>query len=248
MSVASEAAHGGARLPRRVRPELLDELPAHDPRAVRSRRDLRLINRIMAARSLLVRALDQVLAAPPRRLVELGTGDGSLLLALARKRARRWPNVQAALLDMQPVVAAHTLAAFAALGWRAEIVDADVLDWTAKAHEGEPDAVVIANLFVHHFEGERLERLLAGIAARSRAFVCCEPRRGWLPLAGSHLLGVIGCNEITRHDAVLSVHAGFRGQELSAAWRRALGARAAQWRLHESAAGAFSHVFAAART
>jgi hypothetical protein len=247
VSVASEAAHGGARLPRRVRPELLDELPAHDPRAVRSRRDLRLLNRIMAARSLLLSALDRMLASPPRRLVELGTGDGSLLLAIARKRARRWPDVHAALLDMQPVVTADTLAAFTALGWRAEIVAADVLDWSARAHEGDRDAVAIANLFVHHFEGERLERLLAGIAARCRAFVCCEPRRGWLPLAGSHLVGLIGCNEITRHDAVLSVHAGFRGEELSTAWRRALGPAAAEWHLHESAAGAFSHVFAAVR-
>jgi hypothetical protein len=247
VSAALKAAHGAARLPRRVRPELLDELPAHDPRAVRSRRDLRLLNRIMAARSLLLRALDHALAAPPRRLVELGTGDGNLLLAIARKRARRWPHVHAALLDMQPVVSADTLAAFAALGWRAEIVAADVLDWSTRAHDEGRDAVAIANLFVHHFEGERLERLLAGIAARCGAFVCCEPRRGWLPLAGSHLVGLIGCNAITRHDAVLSVHAGFRGEELSTAWRRALGADAAEWRLHESAAGAFSHVFAAVR-
>jgi len=246
VSVALHEPHGGARLPRRVRPELLDELPPDDPRAVRSRRDLRLVNRIMGTRSLLLRALDAALDAPPRAIVELGAGDGRLLLALAGKRARRWPAAHAGLLDMQPVVAPDTLAAFRGLGWSAEVIAADVLDWLAR-----PDAsadVVVANLFVHHFDGERLERLLAGIAARARAFVCCEPRRGWLPLAGSHLMGLIGCNEITRHDAVLSVHAGFRGAELSAAWRRALPGGAGSWRLRESAAGAFSHVFMATRT
>ena len=246
MSVALHEPDGGARLPRRVRPELLDELPADDPRAVRSRRDLRMLNRIMGTRSLLLRALDGALATPPRGIVELGAGDGRLLLALARKRAHRWPGVHASLLDMRPVVAPDTVAAFRALGWAADVVAADVFDWLARPDAGD-DAVVVANLFVHHFEGERLDRLLAGIAARARAFVCCEPRRGWLPLAGSHLLGLIGCNDVTRHDAVLSVHAGFNGDELSAAWRRALPRGAGEWRLHESAAGAFSHVFAATR-
>lgn len=245
MSAALQA-RGGARLPRVVRPELLDELAADDPRAVRSRRDLRVVNRIMGTRSLLLRALDAALGEPPRTIVELGAGDGRLLLALAAKRARRWPGTHARLLDMQPVVTPDTLVAFRELGWSADVIETDVLDWLASRDAGEPD-VVIANLFVHHFEGERLEQLLAGVAARARAFVCCEPRRGWLPLAGSHLLGVIGCNEITRHDAVLSVHAGFRGGELSAAWRRALPRNASAWRLRESGAGAFSHLFTATR-
>ena len=246
MSVALHEAERGARLPRRVLPELLDELPPDDPRAVRSRRDLHLVNRIMGTRALLLRALDAALDVPPRTIVELGAGDGRMLLGLAAKRARRWPGARAGLLDMQPVVAAETLAAFRELGWPAEVVAADVFDWLARTDGGAAD-VVVANLFVHHFEGERLERLLYGIAARARAFVCCEPRRGWLPLAGSHLLGLIGCNEITRHDAVLSVHAGFRGDELSAAWRRAVPKSAGEWRLRETAAGAFSHVFTATR-
>jgi len=245
VSVARHEAESGARLPRRVRRELLDELPPDDPRAVRSRRDLRLVNRIMGARSLLLRALDAALDSPPRAIVELGAGDGRLLLALAAKRARRWPGTRAALLDMQPVVTQDTLAEFRELGWTAEAIEGDVFDWLARA-DADAD-VVVANLFVHHFEGERLERLLAGIGARARAFVCCEPRRGWLPLAGSHLLGLLGCNEITRHDAVLSVHAGFRGDELSAAWRHALPRGAGTWRLRESAAGGFSHVFTATR-
>jgi hypothetical protein len=245
VSVSLQEPDNGARLPRRVRPELLDALPADDPRAVRSRRDLRLVNRIMGTRLLLLRALDAALAAPPRTIVELGAGDGRLLLALAAKRARRWPAAHAGLLDMQPVVVPDTVAAFDELGWSAEVIATDVFDWLAR-----PDAdadVIVANLFVHHFDGERLERLLAGIAARARTFVCCEPRRGWLPLGGSHLLGLIGCNDVTRHDAVLSVHAGFRGDELSGAWRRALPSGAREWRLYESAAGAFSHIFRATR-
>ena len=101
---------------------------------------------------------------------------------------------------------------------------------------------MIANLFVHHFDGMALTELLRGVAARTNAFIACEPRRGWLPLAASHLIGLIGANEVTRGDSVASVHAGFRDRELSDAWPAARG-----WQLHEQAAGPFSHCFVAQR-
>jgi hypothetical protein len=46
-------------LPRRVTPELLDGLPADDPRAKRSRQDLRRIHQAMATLSIATRALDR---------------------------------------------------------------------------------------------------------------------------------------------------------------------------------------------
>ncbi|HYN27525.1 MAG TPA: hypothetical protein VES94_04440, partial [Burkholderiales bacterium] len=70
-------------LPRRVEPELLDELGADDPRAQRSRDDLRRIHRAMAALSVLKRALDAATTgSSPQTIVELGAGDGSLMLRL----------------------------------------------------------------------------------------------------------------------------------------------------------------------
>ena len=42
---------------RRVEPELLDELPASDPRAVRSRQDLRRVNAWMGNARIMARAL-----------------------------------------------------------------------------------------------------------------------------------------------------------------------------------------------
>ena len=44
-------------LPREVPPEVLDELPEDDPRAVASRRDLRRVHRAMGSRAILLRAL-----------------------------------------------------------------------------------------------------------------------------------------------------------------------------------------------
>jgi hypothetical protein len=243
MSASTHAAEAATRWPRRVVAELLDALPPDDPRARRSRRDLRRVNGLMRHSALLARALDAVVAASPLRLVELGAGDGTLLLALARRRASRWPEAVVTLLDAQPSVTPKTLAALRSIGWAVEVAAADAIEWLAQPPQRR-NAVVLANLFVHHFEGERLARLLAGIAAHAQAFVCCEPRRARVALLGSHLLWAIGCNDVTRHDAIVSVHAGFRDRELSAEWRRAAGAG---WHLDETPAGAFSHLFAARR-
>ena len=78
---------------------------------------------------------------------------------------------------------------------------------------------------------------------RTERFFACEPRRARLALVGSHLIGVIGANSVTREDAVLSVHAGFQGKELSALWPGEPG----QWDVKEYSAGLFSHCFCAER-
>ena len=243
MNASAQSAEQRARWPRRVVAELLDELPPDDPRAVRSRRDLRVVNRIMGHAGMLMHALDAVATHQPLRLVELGAGDGTLLLRLAQRRARRWPKAVVTVLDAQPSVTPATLAALRAVGWTVEVIAADVFEWLEQP-PADRGAIVLANLFVHHFEGERLARLLAGVAAHARAFVCCEPRRARLALLGSHMLWAIGCNDVTRHDAVVSVHAGFRERELSAEWLRAAGSG---WDVDERPAGAFSHLFVARR-
>jgi hypothetical protein len=226
-------------------PEWLDTLAADDPRALRSRGDLRRINRLMAAQSLLGKSLYALLeAAPGAPLVELGAGDGSVALRLAQRLSGRWPSATLDLLDLQPCIRAATFTGFRSTGWNVRVIRADVLDWLAKppAAGGTARPIVFANLFVHHFEGARLQSLLAGIAARAHAFVCLEPRRSSSALLGSHLLGALGCNDVTRHDAVVSVRAGFSGRELSACWPDSGG-----WTLGESAAGVFGHRFQAVR-
>jgi hypothetical protein len=127
----------------------------------------------------------------------------------------------------------------------------DVLDWAAAATDPLlPDSttarwdLIVANLFLHHFEDADLAGLLAAIAARGDRLFACEPRRAWLALAGSHLLGVIGVNAVTRADAVLSVHAGFHRGGAHARCGRSAGA---EWQVQEYPAGLFSHCFRAAR-
>jgi SAM-dependent methyltransferase len=234
-------------LARILEPETLDHLAPDDPVARRSRRDLRRVNRFMGARAILERALGRVVAptrAAPLRIIELGCGDGLLMLDLARAAGAGTPlqDVHLTLLDMQPIVEAPTLAAYAAAGWRVESLTTDVLAWATNPLDDERWDVVVANLFLHHFEGAALRTLLAGCARRADALAVCEPRRSRFALVAAHLIFFLGANAVTRRDGVLSVRAGFIGDELSRAWPIASG-----WQFDEYDDGLFTHCFCAQR-
>ena len=173
-------------------------------------------------------------------ITELGAGDGHFLLRVAQAISPRRPDVRATLLDRQPNVSPETLAHFSTLGWRADTVIANVFNWPPAAEAG---GIVIANLFLHHFATAQLLELLRLISQRATVFIALEPRRAAWPLFCSRLLWVIGCNDVTRHDAVVSVRAGFSGQELSALWPDQ-----SNWQLIEKPVGMFSHQFIARRT
>lgn len=221
---------------RLVEPEILDVLSPDDPRARASRRDLKRINAFMLQSRIMARALCAL--PPPRTLVDLGSGDGQFLLAVARRMARRWRGVTVSLVDQQNIVTEDTRAGFKALGWACETVPADVFDYLARMKEAD---IVTANLFLHHFPAPALQRLLANVAGAARGFVACEPRRSPLAILGSKLVFVLGANDVSRHDAVASVRAGFAGNELSALWP------ATGWSCRETWAPPFTHLFVAHR-
>lgn len=240
-------------MPRTVSPEALDHLPVTDPAARRSRQDLARVHRAMSTRAIVTHAWQRLVSARrsrhPLRVLELGCGDGTLLLGVARALAPEWQKVRLTLLDRQKLVSATTLSGYAQLGWTVHVVTQDVLDWAALPASADATAtcdrwdLISTSLFLHHFQGSALDSLLGAVAARADRFFACEPRRAWLALAGSHLVGALGVNAVTRQDAVLSVQAGFRGREISELWP----APAAAWRCDEHAAGLFCHSFSAQR-
>ena len=225
-----------------VEPELLDELPPDDPRAIRSRRDLRRVNVLMRNHTIMASAL-QIGANryTPRQIVDLGAGDGDFFLRIARRLAQSWTGVCFTLLDRQNIVSPATLMEFEKLGWRAESVTADVRNWpqTASATSVE---VVAANLFLHHFSNAQLAQLFRAVSLSARLFVAVEPHRAAWPLLCSRLLWTVGSNVVTQHDALVSVRAGFAGDEISALWPVG-----DEWILTEKSVGLFSHVFIAQR-
>jgi hypothetical protein len=204
-----------------LEPEWLDELPHADPRALRSRRDLVRVNALMGNARIVAGELARVEGL--RSIAEIGSGDGAFMRSVLRNLER--DDLEVHLVDRQPV----------------GTITADVFEWLADDASPRVDAIV-ANLFLHHFDSEDVARMFTLIASRARAFIACEPRRSAIALTGSRLLGLVGCNDVTRHDAVVSVRAGFADGELASLWPRGEG-----WTCEERARGLFSHSFVARR-
>ena len=225
---------------RSVQPEILDALPPDDPRAIHSRRDLRKINAIMRHAPFIAGVMR---AAPqmPQIVVELGAGDGSLLLNVARRLGSPASRVRAFLVDRRPSVSDDACGEFRRLGWDVESCAADVFDWLARTPMESAD-VMLANLFLHHFRDDDLRALLSASATRTSRFIACEPRRSRTALAGVALMPLIGCNAVTRHDGGISVRAGFRDGELRALWPDNR-----EWQITERRKGLFSQTFVARR-
>jgi SAM-dependent methyltransferase len=192
---------------RKIRPEILDSLPPDHPDARASRRDLRLINRIMGNHRWIESVLPPFLR-PGERVLELGAGDGEL----GRRLAAR--GIQVDGLDIGP---------------RPD-------DWPPGRawHRGnlrEFDgygkyAAVVGNLIFHHFDSGSLADLGRRLEPAVRIVVACEPSRSRLSQFLFGALGpVFGANRVTRHDGRVSIAAGFRGGDLA----RALGLDKASW-------------------
>lgn len=178
---------------RNVVPEILDELSADDPEAIRSRTDLRRINAVMGNYRWIARQMDQHTAT---QWLELGAGDGSI--------ARQFPAPDqrcVTAIDLAPRPP-HWPDQWA---WES----GDLFAMKMPTVGG-----VIANLFLHHFEAPALDEIGDQIR-RTGASVCIfsEPARRRL----HHIQGALAhplINRVTRHDMHVSIDAGFRGDEL----------------------------------
>lgn len=204
-----------------VEPEILDGLAADDPAAVASRRDLRLINRIMGNTRWLRRAL-MLKVRPQDLVVELGAGDGALGLSLA------WDGEYTGL-DLAPMPPAWP----ENFDWVQEDFFTQNSDASARLQGA---SVVIGGLSLHHFSEEKL-RELGQLIRGARLLIFCEPaRRGWHIWQGK-LLRVLGINHVTQHDLPVSVRAGFLGNELA----EMLGLDLSDWsvRVHTTFFGAY---------
>ncbi len=225
---------------RSVKPELLDYLSPCDPSAIRSREDLKRVNAWMANPALVANEID-TLANRPQRWLELGAGDGSFLLQVLR-RIRPQSNREITLLDQQSLLPEKVSELYGILGASVQLQQRNVLDWADEAGTEHYD-VVFCNLFLHHFREPELKLIFARISRCAEFFTACEPRRSRMSALMTRFLWLIDCNHVTRHDARVSVEAGFTGNELSAFWPQKPG-----WILAEKDRGIASHIFTACRS
>jgi hypothetical protein len=227
---------------RRLTPELLDQMVPDDPAALRSRVDLGRINAIMGQARSMSGLLRRARAASPVQILDIGAGDGAFMLEVARRLGPEWRGSTAVLLDRLPgLVDDRRRQEFERLGWVAHTICADARLYLASEAPARFD-IVTANLVLHHFDVGALSTLLASIAAAADVFASCEPRRSRLAIAGTRMLWAIAANAVTRHDARVSVEAGFRDRDLTELWPSP-----SDWDLWEQPKWPFTHMFLATR-
>lgn len=189
-----------------VKPEILDGLDSMDPEAVRSRRDLRMINFLMGNERWISRKVKAMPELARDGIVEWGAGSGDLLSRLAG-----YGPASGVDLVPRPTGLAEEIE------WeQGSVFDQDGIG-----------GILVANLFLHHFkEGELAQ--LGQVASRFEAMVFVEPLRtpGSLAL-GRGLLPLV--NRVTKHDMIVSIEAGFIAGELAGL----LGLNPAEWKLSE---------------
>ncbi|WP_338685172.1 hypothetical protein [Haloferula helveola] len=194
---------------RLVEPEILDTLPSDDPRAIASRVDLRRINFVMGNERWILREVAKHPQAAAKGIVEWGAGEGCLL----ERMSRFGP---ATGVDLVP---------------RPDGLP-DAIDWQSgdvmKA-AGMRGGILVANLFLHHFEANALREL----GRRMSGFdvvIAVEPWRSPGSLAlGFSMQPLV--TRVTRHDMLASIRAGFARRELAGL----LGLDAGGWRIGEKA-------------
>lgn len=210
-----------------VRPELLETYPNDHPDAIAGRQDLRLVNHVMGNHRWIMRTLRRY-AQPGWHITEIGAGDGALSLRLMEAGLCTAKDLHAFdLVDRPP----H---------WPAEAA------WTQGDlfQQPLPDSeVLIANLFLHHFQDDQLQILGNRISPRTRLIIAAEPARYPIhSVLGRALCSLAQFHAITRHDMQVSIRAGFRGDELA----KALGL-GPEWTCHAIAAVKGAYQFLASR-
>lgn len=178
---------------REVLPEILDGLDSDDPRAIRSRKDLRMINQFMRGEAWIITQLRQLLAEDSSiaKVIELGAGEG----LLSQQIKKQFPHVDVTAVDLVE---------------KPEGLDNDV-EWVVSdvlKYEGyERGSVVVANLFIHHLQDDQLRQLSTMIQDAS-AVLFAEPYRAKLPLIMGRCIFPL-VNDVTRYDMIVSIGAGF---------------------------------------
>lgn len=193
--------------------EVLDDPAIDDDVRRRAMEDVARSNTLFGGTRAVVRVLRRVVDAHRRILVlDLGTGTGDI----AARIRRRYPSARVVGIDVSTALLRTARSRLDA------VVAGSAL--ALPLADGAVDIVVCSQL-LHHFEGPDAVALIREAHRVSRGWiVISDIRRSWLAAGGFWMASTaLRFHPVTRHDGVVSVLRGFRGPELRALIREAVG-------------------------
>ena len=219
---------------RRVTPEFMDDPKADRDEQREALRFIRLVNRRLGGTAATMLHFkrwarewtrDQVI-----RIVDVGTGSADIPVAISEWAAKAGFRVHITGIDLHPVTL-DLAREFAAHRHDIEFVQANALQLMDRFEAGSFD-YAHAGMFLHHLpdiEVMTVLRIMDRLA--KRGVIWNDLVRGWIGGLGVRALTSIGVPPHVRHDAIVSVAAGFTKGEAIDLGQRA-GLRNIRYRRH----------------
>ena len=190
--------------------ELLDE-GVPDQEALRSLGDIRFVNRWLGNRARLRKVVRPYLRASSRpRLLDVGCGSADIPAHLLRAAP---PRTLAVGVDIKML---HLTAGPPEV--RRVRADVRALPFAPRSFD-----VVLASLFLHHFDAPEVAAVLRGLFALTRgALVINDLRRARVPYVfGRAAFPLLFRSRVSVEDGLLSIRRAFTREELAAAFAEA---------------------------
>lgn len=196
-----------------IKPEILDTLKPDDPAALHNRRDLRLFNLAMGNYRWMARSIRHTVH-PGEPILEIGAGMGDLGFHLLSKGVAKDQ-----MPDNHDALPALPACSYAGLDlWPRPTAWPRNWDWYQADLTSFADyhryPVLIGNFILHQFEDAVIRDLFARIVPDLRVILFCETVRRPLHLYQLPIGNVFGMNDVSRHDARVSIEGGFYRNEL----------------------------------
>ena len=202
---------------RRLSREGMDDPNADRAELEASLKYLRWVNQKIGGAKMAIAALDRFARDWPKdraiRLLDVGTGSADIPLAIAEWAKRRGHRINITAIDMHPTTVEL---ARQHIGRRDDIaiMHADALRLTEIFESGEFE-FAHAGLFLHHLEDVQVITVLRMMDRLTTCGVIWNDLvRGWIAKAGVRM-AILGPRvpAMVKHDAIVSVDAGFTRRE-----------------------------------
>ncbi len=173
------------------------------------------INKLLGGNKVVLSGIDFLLkdsnSKAPITIVDLGCGNGAMLRTLAMYARKKKLKFQLIGIDAN----VHTLEYAESLSQDFDEIQYKNIDVFSKEFDTISYDIVVATLFMHHFDEREILSLVQQSSAKTTiGVVINDLHRHWLSYYLFKVFSLFFGNKMTRHDGAISILRGFKKEEL----------------------------------